>query len=100
MDWKGTLNSKKVSNPPSIQEFEAFFEGLYKCNNPRELYDIMEIEPQVTIPILDEPISETEIKSAWKGMKKAGFDYNLPILSILVTYFSLLLVNMMNIMFY
>ena len=76
-----------MSNSPSIQQFEVFFEDLYKCKTPRELYDIMEIDSNVIIPVLDEPISENEVNPAWNGMKKSGFDYNLPILSILVTYF-------------
>ena len=37
----------------------------------------MEIKSDVTIPILDEPITDIEIKSAWKGMKKSGF-VNIP----------------------
>ena len=60
----------------------------------------MEIDTDVTIPILDEPITDNEIKLAFRAMKKPGFDYKLPILSILVTYFSLMLVNIMNMMFY
>ena len=60
----------------------------------------MEIESDVNIPILDDPISENEIKIALRSMKKQGFDYNLPILSILGTYFSLMLVNILNMMFY
>ena len=100
VDWKGNLKKKKAVNAPSIQEFEVFFENLYKCDNQNELREILEIESDVTVPILDDPISETEIKDAWKSMKKPGFDYQLPILSILVTHFSLMLVSMMNMMFY
>ena len=58
----------------------------------------MEIDTDVTIPILDEPITDNEIKLTFRAMKKPGFDYKLPILSILVTYFSFMLVNIM--MFY
>ena len=100
VDWKGNLKGKRTLISPAIQQFEVFFEDLYKCNNQRELYEIMKIESDVNIPILDDPISENEIKIVWRSMKKPGFDYNLPILSILVTYFSLMLVNILNMMFY
>ena len=87
-------------NPPSIGKFEIFFEELYKCDNQRELYDLMEIKSDVNIPVLDKPINENEILIAWKTMKESGFDYNLPILSVLITFFGLMLVHIMNMMFY
>ena len=46
------------------------------------------------------PIDEEEIKSAYKDMKKPGFDYGLLVLSILVTYFSVMLVSIMNAIFF
>ena len=100
VDWKGNCKGRKVLNSPSIEEFEIFFEELYKCDNQRELSDLMEIESDVNIPLLDKPINENEIKVAWRTMKKSGFDYNLPILSVLVTFFSFMLVNLINLMFY
>ena len=82
-----------------MKQFEVFFEDLYKCSNQRELYDILEINTDVEVPALDRPIVAEEIKTAYKEMKKPGFDFDLPILSILVTYFSVLLVTIMNAMF-
>ena len=72
VDWKGNCKGRKVLNSPSIEEFEIFFEEFYKCDNQRELYDIMEIESDVNIPVLDEPINENGINVAWRIMKKAG----------------------------
>ena len=60
----------------------------------------MEVDCNVDIHVLDEPISENEIKAGFKNMKKSGCNYNLPVLSILVTYFTLLLVNLLNMIFY
>ena len=100
IDWKGNVGRKKASSSPSLQEFEVFFEDLYKCDNLDELKEIMNLESDVHVPVLDDPISGPEIHEAFNGMKKAGFDYNLPILNVLVTYFMLLLVRIMNMMFY
>ena len=59
-----------------------------------------QIESDVTVPVLDDPITEEEIKCAWRNMKKSGYDYNMEVLNILVTFFSLILVNMMNMCFF
>ena len=83
-----------------MQQFEVFFEELYKCKNPREFIDIMEIHTEKSVEALDKPISNEEVKTAFTSMKKSGFDYNLPVLSILVTYFTLMVVNIMNAIFY
>ena len=100
IDWKGKLKSKKSVNSPSMEEFETFFEDLYKCPNQRELIEIMEIKSDVSIPVLDQPISIEEINVACKDMKKSGYDFQLPVLYILVTQFSLILVSLMNMIFY
>ena len=96
VDWKGSMKRKKTLNSPTMEQFEVFFEDLYKCSNQRELYDIMEISTDTEVPGLDQPINEDEIKTAFKDMKKPGFDYDLSILSILITYFSVWLVNIMS----
>ena len=82
-----------------MKQFEIFFEDLYKCKNQRELQDIMEIETDNVVPALDVPISEDEVKTAYKSMKKSGFDFNLQILSILIIHFTAMLTNIMNAMF-
>ena len=60
----------------------------------------MNINSNVSIPFLDEPITENEIKTAFNSMKKSGFDYSLSILKTLVASFSLLLVTIFNFMFF
>ena len=99
VDWKGNLKNKKAVVSPTIQEFELFFHDLYKCANNDELLEILQIESDVTVPVLDDPITDEEIKCAWRNMKKSGYDYNMEVLNILVTFFSLILVNMMNMFF-
>ena len=62
VDWKGNMKRKKTLNSPSMKQFEIFFEDLYKCKNQRELQDIMELETDIEVPALDNPIGEEEIK--------------------------------------
>ena len=99
VDWKGSMNRSQTLNSPTMKQFEIFFEDLYKCSNQRELYEIMEITTDKDVLALDQPIDADEIKTAFKSMKKSGFDYKLPILSVFVTYFMTLLVTLMNAIF-
>lgn len=100
VDWKGNFSKKKELTTPSMKEFEVFFEDLYQCQNQSELYDILSLETDVHVPILDDPINETEVNVAFKDMKKSGFDYGLPVLAALVGSFPLLLVTIFNVMFF
>ena len=91
---------KKNTTAPTLNEFEIFFQELYKCNNSTELLEIMNIQSDVNIPILDSSISEDEIKVAFKAMKKSGYDFSIPVLKALVASFSLLLAIIFNIMLF
>ena len=94
VSWKGELRNKRHLKSPSLKEFEVFFEDLYKCKNQNELREMMMLDTDVYIPILDDPIDENEMKTAVKDMKKSGYDYNLPIIRILVTWYSLLIIQL------
>ena len=59
----------------------------------------MEICTDLDNPDLDKPIDSEEVKTAFKDIKKPGFDYSLPILSIFVTFFTAMLVTMINAIF-
>ena len=100
VDWKGNYNTKKEFISPSVQEFECFYENLYDNNNPNEVNEINQLDTDVYIPALDDPITSNEISDAYKSMKKGGFDFNLPILGILTGTLSQILLILLNIMFF
>ena len=60
----------------------------------------MSLDTNMHVPVLDDPITEDEVRTAFRDMKKSGFDYPLTILNILVTAFSALLVTIFNMIFY
>ena len=78
-----------------MNEFENFYEDLFTTDND-EAGEIMELASECYIPVLDDPITEDEVNYAWKDMKKAGYDYSLPIIRILVTRFTCLFVAINN----
>ena len=43
VDWKGNVGKKKNTTAPTLNEFEIFFQELYKCNNNTELLEKMNI---------------------------------------------------------
>ena len=100
VNWKVNVGKKRNTTAPTLNEFEIFFQELYKCNNNAELLEIMNIQSDVNIPILDSSISEDKIKVAFKTMKKSGYDNSIPVLKALVASFSLLLATIFNIMFF
>ena len=99
IDWKGNYSRKKPSQHPSIEEFHCFFEDLYSSPDENESAKIMDLKSDVTIPILDNPITEEEAEEALNSMKKGGFDYNLPILFILFNCFKQTLLLLLNMIF-
>ena len=100
IDWKGNYKTKKCGNSPSIQQFECFFEDLYDNNDVNELEEIAKLESDTYVPMLDDRIQTEEMNIAYKDMKKSGYDYNLPVLGVLITWFSTLLLTILNLMFF
>ena len=100
VDWKNNNRKRKNRESPSMEEFESFFEDLYKCEDSNDMIEIEKLESDINIPILDDPISKPEMETAFKDIKKAGYDYNLPVIGILMSNFSVTLLTMLNFMFY
>ena len=99
IDWKGNYSRKQPTQHPSVDEFQCFFEDLYSSTDKDECAKINELKSNVTIPLLDDPISEQETEEALNCMKNGGFDYNLPILVILFSCFSQTLLLLLNFIF-
>ena len=66
----------------------------------KEQQRISQLQSNVTIPVLDEPINRNEVEQSLKDMKKLGFDYNLPVLRMLKIYFSEMMLLLLNFMFF
>ena len=99
IDWKNKNRKRGIQHAPHIKEFETSFEELYKCKD-EDLQEMSDLRSNVYIPALDDPITESEMKSDLKDMKKPGYDYALPVLNMLVSTFTLLILSMLNLMFY
>ena len=100
IDWKGNYSSRKPTQHPSIEEFQSYFSDLYDCSNNKELENISGLHSDITIPVLDQPIDINEVNGCLKDMKNGGFDFNIPVLSILVNSFSVILLLILNFMLY
>ena len=100
VDWKGNYKAEKQYDSPSIQEFEQFYEELYDNKDTTELEAIERLDTDIRIPELDDPITSTEMLDAYNEMKKPGYDYNLPVLGILISHFSVIILAILNAMFF
>ena len=64
---------------------EESFKEIYKNVDENELKELLQLESDVYIPVLDDPITESEVKSAYRNLKKSCYDYALPVTNILVS---------------
>ena len=72
---------------PLIEDLSAHFEDLYSLNNKDELIDMSNLESNVYIPLLDDPITDYDINATRKSMKKAGYEFALSTLDILLNFY-------------
>ena len=86
IDWNG-----KPLEHPSVNEFQCFSEDLYKSQDVDDLSKIANLQSNVSIPVLDDPISDHEINHAVKSMTNGGF--NLLIMTSCFSHVILLLLN-------
>ena len=100
IDWNGKLNAPPSNNFPSPDIFAAHFEDLYQAKDDNECENILSLQSEVTIPVLDDPITQSEVEDAIDDMKKGGYDFPLPVVNILRQLFLPTLVLLMNIMFF
>ena len=100
VDWNGKVNAPPSMNYPSANSFASHFEDLYKNKNSCESGDTMSLQSNVTIPILDDPITTNEVNESIKNMKKGGYDYPLSIVYMLTSMFLARLVLLLNVIFY
>ena len=99
IDWKGNMAKKQIEQP-LIEDLSTHFEDLYSLTNKDELIDMSNLESNVYIPLLDDPITAYDINAARKSMKKAGYDFALSTLDIVLKVLSPVLLMLLNIMFY
>ena len=99
IDWKGRV--QHASNIyPTINQLKNHFEDIYETSKYIDTLKIIKISSDVYIPILDDPITESEVKDSLKKCKKGGYDFTLPVLNYIVTNFMPTIIILFNVMFY
>ena len=93
IDWKQNTRKQRNFRTPHIKE-------IYKNDDENELKLLLQLESVDYILVLDDPITESEVKSAYPNLKKSGYDYALPIMNILVSSLTVTLLLLINFMFY
>ena len=61
-DWKGNIHCQ-VTQSPAFEDLAEYFENIYN-NNQEDLQKIEELNSNVYIPVLDDPICNIEIELA------------------------------------
>ena len=98
IDWKDNMAKQQIEQP-LIEDLSAHFEDLYSLNNKDALIDMSNLESNVYIPLLDDPITDYGINAARNSMKKAGYDIALSTLDIILNGLSPVILILLDIMF-
>ena len=77
-------------NHPHADEFKLYFEELYSRAGTG---CIVNLSSNVYIPVLDDPVTPTEVLYVTNRMKKGGYDFPVQIVKILTESFLHLLVK-------
>ena len=99
IDWKGNF-SKETHQSPIFDGLTVHFENLYKKDNEDDQRKLMELNTDVYIPLLDDPITSIEMEVAMNDMKKGGFDHRIDMFKIMMKVMWPLVLIVMNILFY
>ena len=99
INWKGTM-PKNQAQSPTTEELAIYYKNLYGSVNPDESEKIDQLKSKTYIPVLDDPITRSELDEAIKKMKKGGYDYKIDVIEVISTIMSPLLLILLNIMFY
>ena len=97
--WKSSIRSTDPKDP-ATEDLAVYFEDLYRSPDSEELTKMEQLESNTYIPVLDNPISLSELEDAAKEMKKGGYDYGINSVFSFVKILSPLLLILLNMMFY
>ena len=98
ISWNGNMGSS-MSESPIFDSLTTHFENLYKSPT-NEIEEISNLKSDLYVPELDKPISKDELDNAMKKMKNGGFDYKIDFFRTIVKSMSLLILMLLNIMFF
>ena len=73
-----------IHQSPIFDDLTVHFEKLYKNENVDDERKMMELNTDVYIPILDDPITSNEMETALNEMKKGGFDHRMDMFRIIM----------------
>ena len=99
INWSGQHKGSGKQQIP-IQVMSNYFEQLYQPLDINEKYEMQNLHTNTYIPITDDPITGNELYTAFRKMKKGGYDFSLPVLNMLMSGFSQILLILFNLVFY
>ena len=99
INWSGKLNHKN-SKHPDISELAEHFEMLYQPMAEDDTEKLDDLKSDIYIPVNDDAIVIEELEYAHRSMKKGGWDFSLPVLNALMKSVPVVLLMLMNILFF
>ena len=98
LSWNGKFSDNNTNDHIDRNNFKNYYEEIYN-SNINHFDDISSLTSQVSIPVLDDPISEQEMMNAIKSCKKGGSDLSIESLRIFLNHFSYSFLVLLNMIF-
>ena len=98
INWKGEVKSANKIHP-TINELKEHFEDIY-TDEDNSLKNIDDLVSDVYIPVLDDPITSSEVHDSMKKCKKGGYDFPIASTKKFVQVFMPIILLLMNTIFY
>ena len=98
IDWKGELSKSNNTIHPPINQLKEHFEHIY--SSPEEDSNIDTLSSNVYIPLLDDPITNIEVRESVRKCKKGGYDFPITSMKNFILNFMPIIIMLLNAIFY
>ena len=98
IDWKGELSKSNNTIHPPINQLKEHFEHI--CSSPEEDSNIDTLSSNVYIPLLDDPMTNIEVRETVRKCKKGGYDFPITSMKNFILNFMSIIIRLLNAIFY
>ena len=86
----------QITQSPIFEDLTNHFNDLYKTSE-NDLEKIEKLNSDVYIPVLDDPVTQDELKEAMGKMKNGGYDHKIEMFKIVVNLMFPMFLLLLNI---
>ena len=100
IDWKSEMNKSTSNVHPPINRLKETFENIYASDDNSLKQNVNALSSNIYIPILDDPITITEVNEGIRKCKIGGYYYLISTTKNFIVHFKSIIVLLLNAVFY